>query len=1067
MLQTIKERYQVLDEIGIGGMGTVYRGLDKLTQQEVAIKSLKPELVNPEMIERFRREGQALRELNHPNIVKMLDAIEEAGQHYLIMEYVGGGDLRQLALKERLPIVRILKLGIEIADALTRAHHLHIIHRDLKPANILIAEDGTPRLTDFGVAYMADRERVTDTNSVVGTLDYLAPELFQSGAVLDNRADIWAFGVMLFELLTGEKPFKAEGLAELVYAIISGEIPDIEALRPDAPVSLVDLTYRMLERDKNARMASVRLVGAGLEAILQGRDSEQQELPVTARFVTPTPDVFVRAKHNIPSQVTEFVGREAELQELTKLLDEQTVRLVTILAPGGMGKTRLALELAERQMGSLITDTSGRGFGDGIYFVELAPLRDMESIVTAIAEAIGYTLDDGNQKAQLLGFLSKKRMLLIMDNYEHLMDGASLVGEILNAAPQMQIVATSRQRLQQTGETLFHLSGMDVPEWQSAEEAMNYAAVKLFMQGAKRVRPNFKLGDNNLEHVAQICRSVQGMPLAIVLSAAWLGVLSEQEVAQELQQGLDFLEAEEGGIPDRQRSIRTVFDYSWQMMSDAEQSIFKKMSIFRGGFTREAVQSITGANLRTLMSLVNKSMLRREANSGRYGVHELLRQYAEEKLKDSAQEMAETLAKHTGYYIDVLEKQRSILNVGSQQIQTIRDLNDDWDNIRAAWQRVIDTEDVDKIYRAGLAHYGFCQVQSLYLESQVALDKAIKVVRKQNIEDIKIAETLSELLVAYAWICIRLGSFPEAQSTADEGLVIYNKHGIKTFTNDTAADPRSALSVLASIRGDYDEALRLSEEARVRATEQNEPFNLLFSYYTMTSAWLGKGNFEEAQKSAQEGNRIAIDIRADWIRVYLVNDLGNVARALGNIEEAKQHFQTGYYLRLAFNDPEGIAVSLSHLGDIALLQENYEEARHLYQDSLKLYADLGDRGGLATVLKGLGQTECAAHNGEKAKEYLRKSLETSKDIDFISRTLSILNAIGEYLLRTERYPLGAKVMTITANHTASDHETKDKAQELLGQFKANMSDDEFAAAQEAGQKAVLAEVNRELLQALE
>lgn len=235
----------------------------------------------------------------------------------------------------------------------------------------------------------------------------------------------------------------------------------------------------------------------------------------------------------------------------------------------------------------------------------------------------------------------------------------------------------------------------------------------------------------------------------------------------------------------------------------------------------------------------------------------------------------------------------------------------------------------------------------------------------------------------------------------------------------------------------------------------------------MTSAWLGKGNFEEAQKSAQEGNRIAIDIRADWIRVYLVNDLGNVARALGNIEEAKQHFQTGYYLRLAFNDPEGIAVSLSHLGDIALLQENYEEARHLYQDSLKLYADLGDRGGLATVLKGLGQTECAAHNGEKAKEYLRKSLETSKDIDFISRTLSILNAIGEYLLRTERYPLGAKVMTITANHTASDHETKDKAQELLGQFKANMSDDEFAAAQEAGQKAVLAEVNRELLQALE
>lgn len=1066
MQEIIQDRYHVLEEIGIGGMGKVYKGLDKLTQQEVAIKSLKAELVSPEMIERFQREGQALRDLNHPNIVKMLDAIEDENQHYLIMEYVAGGDLRQLLLHETLSVERVLMLGIEIADALTRAHHLHIIHRDIKPGNVLIADDGTPRLTDFGVAHVANRERVTDSNSVVGTLDYLAPELFQRGAELDNRADIWAFGVMLFELLTGQKPFQGESFAELIFEILSGDIPDLEKMRPDVPVGLVDLIYRMMERDKNARMASVRLVGAGLEAILQGRDSRETNLP-PVRFVTPTPDAFVRAKHNLPAQMTEFVGREAELQELSKLLDDRSVRLITILAPGGMGKTRLALELAERYVASRITESTGRGFGDGVYFVELAPLRDVSSIIPAIAEAIGYSLDEGDQKSQLLHYLSQKRLLLLLDNYEHLVEkGASLVSEILNNAPKVQIIVTSRQRLGQTGETLFHLSGMDVPIWKSPETAMNYAVTKLFMQGAKRVRPNFVLSDKNLKSVEQICRSVQGMPLAIVLSAAWLGVLSEDEIAQELKQGLDFLEAEGSNVPDRQRSIRAVFEYSWQMMSADEQAIFKKMSIFRGGFTREAVQEITGATLRTLMSLVNKSILRRDANSGRYAIHELLRQYAEERLQESAQELAETIQRHTEYYMDMLAAQRDILNVGSQKIQIIRDLNDDWDNIRAAWQEVIDTEDIEKIYQAGLAHYGFCQVQSLYLESQITLDKAIRVVRKQTIADTRIAEILAELLVAYAWICIRLGSFQKAQTTAEEGLALYQKHNIVSMTNDTAADPRGALSVLASIRGDYDEALRLSEEARLRAEAQNEAFNLLFSYYTMTSAWLGKGNFEEAHKAAQKGNEIAIAIRADWIRVYIVNDLGQVARALGNFEEAKQYFRTGYQLRMAFNDPEGMAVSLSHLGDIAFLQADYDEARRIYTDSLNLYADLGDRGGLAAVLKGLGQTACAVNNDDDAQKYLRQALETSMDIDFISLTLSILNAIGLFLLRKERYQLGAKLMMITAKHAAADQETRDYANSVLEQFKANLSADAFAKAQAASQNADLGAVNRELLQAL-
>ncbi|MFN8374895.1 MAG: serine/threonine-protein kinase [Anaerolineae bacterium] len=203
----IGTRYRLDEKVGQGGMGTVYRGLDTQTGEMVAVKQLQAAAVasEPGVLERFSREGEALRQLNHPNIVKRLAAVEENGGHYLVMEYVAGGDLYSLLRREgKLPIQRILEIGLDLADALTRAHRLQIVHRDLKPANVLLAEDGTPRLTDFGVAFIASKERVTGTGVAVGTLDYLSPESLKSD-VIDTRTDIWSFGVMLFEMLTGKR----------------------------------------------------------------------------------------------------------------------------------------------------------------------------------------------------------------------------------------------------------------------------------------------------------------------------------------------------------------------------------------------------------------------------------------------------------------------------------------------------------------------------------------------------------------------------------------------------------------------------------------------------------------------------------------------------------------------------------------------------------------------------------------------------------------------------------------------------------------------------------------------
>ncbi len=292
-------RYELRGTLGQGGMGDVYLGVVRPTGEQGAITLPNPDIVDasPELIERFEREGEALRRLNHPNIVKMLAMVEEEGLHYLVMQYVSGGSLRDLLdAQPQLPLNRVLSIALELADALTRAHHLHIIHRDLKPANVLLDESGSALLTDFGVAHMGGHTRVTETGSVIGTYAYLSPEACR-GEPLDARADIWSFGVLLFEMLAGRRPFDAEQSTAVLLSIIHDAPPDLASLRPDTPPALVALIEGMLRKDRDERTPSVRVVGAALEAIQQGDESP---LPVTpsrahqakderSRFSTPTP----------------------------------------------------------------------------------------------------------------------------------------------------------------------------------------------------------------------------------------------------------------------------------------------------------------------------------------------------------------------------------------------------------------------------------------------------------------------------------------------------------------------------------------------------------------------------------------------------------------------------------------------------------------------------------------------------------------------------------------------------------------------------------------------------------
>lgn len=618
----LHERYEMGEFLGEGGMGAVYRGVDRQRGAPVAIKLIRADVTDPAMIERFRREGEMLRQLDHPNIVKLLDMVQHDGTHYLVMEYMPGGALRA-EMDGPLPVERVVDVGLDIADALTRAHRLGIIHRDIKPENVFLDATGRPKLADFGLARLGDASELSAAGMVVGTCHYLSPEACQSDPI-DHRTDIWAFGVMLYELLAGVRPFAGDNMMAIITAILTERTPDLHVLRPDLPAALVDLVYRMLEKDPARRLPSVRLAGAELEVIASGTVGSATATHIIGpRFAA---EVSARTRHNLPDGLTPFVGREPELSDVATLFSQQ--RLITVLGQGGMGKTRLAIEAARQALD---------GFPDGAWFVGLAAVDEP---LGAVASALGYRFDSRDRQQQIIDYLRNKQALLILDNFEHLIEHARLVTTFLKAAPGLKVLVTSRERLRLRQEACYHLGGLDAE-----------SAVRLFVQAARRANPLLEIEE--LTVVERLCAALGGMPLAVLLAAAWADMLTVEEIAAEVEANLDLLQSDLQDLPTRHQSVRAVFQSAWSHLDETEQNVLGRMAVFQGGFTRTAAQQVTGASLRALATLTHKSFIYRDQTSGRYAMHALVGRFAEEQL--AAEGLLDKARRdHLSYFVGLL-----------------------------------------------------------------------------------------------------------------------------------------------------------------------------------------------------------------------------------------------------------------------------------------------------------------------------------------------------------------------------------------------------------------------------
>jgi predicted ATPase/class 3 adenylate cyclase len=390
--------------------------------------------------------------------------------------------------------------------------------------------------------------------------------------------------------------------------------------------------------------------------------------------------------NNLPVQLTELLGRDRDIEAATETL--KGTRFLTILAPGGAGKTRLAIQVAAEMSTS---------HPDGVFFVDLSPLDSPDEMVQAVAEALGIPLSaEADPKSQLMSYLGAKRQLLVLDNFERLVAGAGLVTEILTSAPGVTIVVTSRIKLNVVGETVQPLLGLEI-EWDDADDPLSASGARLFVDAARRSDSGFVLTEDDKGPLKRILQTVGGMPLGIELAGAWVDVLSVAEIDAEISRSLDFLETEAGGIADRHRSIRAVFEYSWAMLSQEERAMFSALSIFRGGFTREAAEAVAGASIRNLANLTNKSLLVFDREAGRYTVHELLRQYAETELGEDTSTADAVARAHTDFYAGLAAHAAETLE--SSEMDALVMLEGDLDNLRAAWRRALAEADASNAAR--------------------------------------------------------------------------------------------------------------------------------------------------------------------------------------------------------------------------------------------------------------------------------------------------------------------------------------------------------------------------------
>jgi non-specific serine/threonine protein kinase len=904
--------FHVEAQLGAGGMGEVYLARDPRLDRAVALKVLPPDVAaDIDRMQRFAREAKAASALNHPNVATIHDIGESDSVRFIVMEYVEGQTLAQRLANQSLTVREVIDVALQVADALEVAHGKGITHRDIKPANLMVTPRGQVKVLDFGIAKTARSEAAppkqvmttsveTAVGLVIGSVPYMSPEQVL-GRVVDHRSDLFSLGVTLYELATGRHPFAGATATETMDRILYTR-PERMAADNDVLASELErITFRCLEKKVEQRYQSARDLLVDLRR-LQQVGAPRTEVPVD------------HPRHNLPAQITSFIGRDKEIDDIRRLL--ASTRLLTLTGAGGCGKTRLALQVASELL---------EQFRHGIWVIDLAPLSDPNLVPSALAGVLH--LQEGPQRSLievLSGFVRTRQMLIVLDNCEHLIAACAQLAEgLLKAGPDLRILATSRESLSLHGELVWRVPSLSVPSANEVgESAAQSDAVRLFVDRAAAVAPAFSIAEANAAIISDICRRLDGIPLAIELAAARLNMLAVDQISERLNDRFRLLTGGSRTALARQRTLEATVDWSYDLLSAVERRLLCRLSVFAAGWTLEAAEEVCGGDnirkealLDLLSHLVDKSLVIADEKHRRYRLLETVRQYGRDRLLRSRQ--AEGIrGRHFTFFLELVRRAEPYLQ-SHDQVEWLNRLHVEYDNVRTA------------------------------LEWSATTPQR----RRQGLE-------LAAMLL---WFWVKRGLFAEGRQWLEGPLAL-----------ERDASPRQrakamvALAHMLYFSGDFDSAVVVLDELLALGRASNDLYAIGWALAFRSISLIDLGAFDEAERLASEAQRVAAESGDRWVEGLALMFQALAAHFTNRYDRADRLYDECLARARATGDQLLLSNALGNLASLRVMQGHHRAAKTLGAESVKYSVALTDFRGIAWSLEPVAAVAAAEGDAERA-----------------------------------------------------------------------------------------------------
>jgi predicted ATPase/DNA-binding XRE family transcriptional regulator/Tfp pilus assembly protein PilF len=735
---------------------------------------------------------------------------------------------------------------------------------------------------------------------------------------------------------------------------------------------------------------------------------------------------------HIPALPGPLIGRDTELSEITRLIQEPHCRLLTLTGQGGIGKTHLAKHVA-----SVFVESDKHP----IIFVGLAPIIGREQTVTAIADALGIVLYTASDRSkQLISYLHNRELLLILDNFEHLAIDPScvdLIDHILQGTRKVKILVTSRQPLKLQAEWVFEVQGLPLPQGDQPDELETSSAVALFIQRANQVAVGFKPARKDLLAIARICELVEGLPLGIELAAAWVPTLTCEEIAQEVQNSLDFLETSARGFPERHRSIRATIEHSWRLLSADEQKALRQLAIFRGGFTRLAAASVADASLANLSALVSKSLVRR-AESGRYDTHELIHQYALEQLQLDKFEYEQIQTRHSQYFANLLNERGPALK-GAARPLVVSELILDLANLRQAWHWASGHQQAKDLSQSADTLFWLYESRSNCREGVPLYRQAVQGLQ---VEDKKLSAlekwaqqlALGQALTYEGFFLFRQGQQPQGREALKSALTILEKIPEKSSSEMQLAMALSNtivfLGTVTSVMGDFEEGNQLLQQGLTIKQKLEDSWGSAFCLRQIALSAYYRGDYASSARALHQSLEISQKIANTWSIAASLNQLGLVAYSKGDHDQAEQYLSQALQLSQELEDRFSIAAALDGLGQVKTAQGQSGDAQSLLKESIALWKEIGERGSLAQTLTHMGAALLKAGDRFNARNYFLDAVSMAREMQTLPVLLDALVGEAEIQAMEGATESAVEILLAISQNPSSSLATKTRAVQL-------------------------------------